>query len=186
MRIALVGSSHSGKTTLAKALRDAGWYHANYTDMLKELAATALTAATKQRVTVEDILSDKKLYRPFLNELGTVLGFDRGYGIDAVLARWAAQGSPTPICFDCIRFEGQAAKLRELGFVMVGLQVSQYQLKQRALDNGVTREEFERQYEWDQHNLPESDIILDGLRPTQENVEILNRLSGVRSYAKVA
>lgn len=195
MRIALVGSSHAGKTSLAKALRAEGWWYANYTDLLKELAAIALTAIDRHMIpdefgifehTVSDIVARKNELRPFINELGTALGFDKGYGIENILAKWAAKGSPEPIVWDCVRFEAQADKLRELGFVTVGLQVCEVCLRARAADCGVSREEFERQYVWDQHNLPEADIILDGERPTQENVEILNRLAGVRSYAKVA
>lgn len=195
MRVALVGFSHSGKTSLAKALRTEGWYYANYTDLLKELAAVALTAIDRRMIpdefgifehTVSDIVARKTELRPFINELGTALGFDRGYGIENILAKWAAKGSPEPIVWDCVRFEAQAAKLHALGFLTVKLDVPYEMLRHRALNSGVTREEFERQFEWDHKNLPEADIYLNGERPTSELVDILNRLAGVRKYARAA
>jgi hypothetical protein len=179
MRIALVGASLSGKSTLADYLRDEhGWTKLDYTGLLKEKAAAALTAAGL-KTSIPDILSDKKRFRPFLNELGTALGFDTGFGVDVMLSRWAALGSPEPVIWDNVRFEAQAERLRQLGFVLVGLRVDSLELTKRAKDKGISKAEFERQYAWDRDNLPEPEIILDGEWTVEKNADILQRLAGI-------
>lgn len=179
MRIALVGASLSGKSTLADYLRDEhGWTKLDYTGLLKEKAAGALTAAGL-RTSVADILSDKKRFRPFLNELGTALGFDTGFGVDVMLSRWAALGMPGPVIWDNVRFEAQAERLRQLGFVMVGLSTARRVCWERAEKLGISYEEFSAQEAWDEENLPEPEIILDGDWSTEKNADILQRLAGV-------
>jgi hypothetical protein len=179
MRIALVGASLSGKSTLADYLRDEhGWTKLDYTGLLKEKAAAALTAAGL-KTSVEDILSDKKRFRPFLNELGTALGFDTGFGVDVMLSRWAALGSPEPVIWDNVRFEAQAERLRQLGFVTVGLGIDEGSLWKRAIAKKISRGEFLTQYQWDMDNLPEPEILLNGEWAVEKNTDILQRLAGI-------
>lgn len=124
MRIALTGPMFSGKTTLANYLQDNhGYVWVNYTDYLKTLAVRALQSIGLS-ARVEDILTNKPTYRPFLQELGTVVGYDQGsYVLDCLNEACAGYPLPDDVVFDNVRFATQYAKLQPLDFRLVRLAI---------------------------------------------------------------
>lgn len=129
MRLALTGPQLSGKTTLARYLQDNhGYIWVNYTDYLKTLAARALQSIGIT-VTVEDILANKPAYRAFLQELGTIVGFDKGnYVLDCLNETCRKAGFhggllPSNVVFDNVRFSSQFALLLPCAFRLVRLAV---------------------------------------------------------------
>ena len=84
MLIALVGKAYTGKTAIAAELRDHhGFTILSFTDHLKSLAAFALNSVTTpgaRMLTVADILADKPKYRRFIQEFGSLIGFETDPG----------------------------------------------------------------------------------------------------------
>jgi hypothetical protein len=137
--IALHGEFLSGKSTLAKRLAYDGFMVVSYTNLLKEYAAKALTACGIP-TTLEDILADKERYRPFLIELGTLLGFDQGFGIrDQIIPLIAGQEF---VVFDNVRFPAQMNILAEYGFRLVRIITPEVVRLERAYAAGLSDVDF--------------------------------------------
>jgi len=125
IRIALTGPMHSGKTTLAKYLEDTEKFAlCNYTDTLKKLLVIMLNeidyaqlANLPRELTVADVKANKAKYRPMLQELGTLLGFDNGGYVDVVTRVLKTSGMPA--VFDNVRFASQLEMLKPRGFKLV-------------------------------------------------------------------
>lgn len=144
LRLALTGGLFSGKTTLADALVErSGFQKIDYTGLLKTFVVEALKAIGVE-VTIEDILANKEKYRPLIIELGHVIGFDDGYGIDEILA---ALEDDKSYVFDNCRFDAQYEKLVEAGFILVRITTPMRVRLARAMGQGITRAEFARRIE---------------------------------------
>lgn len=131
--IALCGSIFSGKTTVSRMLEAYhGYTLINYTDYLKKMAATSLSLFTP--TTVDDILNDKEKYRAFLQEFGTLIGFNTEpkYVLDVL---------PTvePVVFDNVRTKEQWLVLKDRGFRLVYLTTPLRIQRQRADHMGIDR-----------------------------------------------
>ncbi len=145
MRLAICGPRYSGKTSLCHELRDHyGFAVISYTDHLKHLAVKAL-AAIDFETDEATIIREKALYRPFLQDLGSVLGFDKGFGVTQVIDEWRRAGSPEPVIFDNIRFLPQWTALKGCNFKLVRLDCPHEIQRYRAAKLGVTAKEFDKQ-----------------------------------------
>jgi hypothetical protein len=125
IRVALTGPMYSGKTTLANVLeREHHFININYTRIIKQLACDMLNAVSYaefmglgDEVNVSDIEAHKAQYRGFLQEIGTLCGFDNGGFVDKVCEN-LDQYPYGQAVFDNVRFESQYLKLKEKGFVL--------------------------------------------------------------------
>lgn len=136
MRIALRGPAYAGKSTLAAYLRDHyGFAYVNYTDHLKHLACRAL-GSVGYLVDIQEMRAKKGQYRAFLQDLGELLDFDHGYGIDEVLAD-LHEGEDA--VFDNVRFLSQWERLKPHGFQLVSLAIDPLAQEARAATHGVSR-----------------------------------------------
>jgi predicted kinase len=120
-RICLTGPAGAGKTTLATYLkRERNYLLLDYSAILKGLAYCALRAAGVS-LKYEDLRTPgkKERYRPFLQELGTLVGFNEGAHVDDILDEFWREGSPENAVFDNARFDAQFDKLRQHGFHLV-------------------------------------------------------------------
>lgn len=141
LRLALSGGLYSGKSTLARKLvNDCGFTLVNYTDILKGFAAVALQSIGVN-VSTADIKADKEKYRRFIIEVGTLLGFDAGYGIDDLVQLLDAQAR-TRVVFDCVRFGAQFELLRRAGFRLVRVETPYNARIERAAEAGVSFDAF--------------------------------------------
>jgi hypothetical protein len=151
MRIALHGPMYSGKTTLARKLESAhGFTLVNYTDYLKSLAVKALNALG-QLTSVEEIAANKTKYRPFLQDLGTLLDFDGGKYVGQCLFEQSPicltgdpLGLPEHIVFDNVRTLAQLDILKKYGFRLLRLGLSPDEQRRRAAELGVSQVELDR------------------------------------------
>jgi hypothetical protein len=136
-RVAIAGRMYSGKTTLANELVEHhGWYRIGYNDLLKEWLAEALTnigVPTK----VDDIIANKARYRVILQELGNLVGFNDGFGVEQAIGLWEDRGAPEPVIFDNVRFDAQFRELERFGFVLVELDTPRNERIKRAAELGV-------------------------------------------------
>lgn len=179
MRLALIGAMYSGKTSLANYMRDEhGVTVLSYTDSLKVKLVAALNAIGA-RITLQDVLSNKQVYRPLLQELGSFLGYDEGYGVRAMVEQWQALGGPEPVIFDNVRFPAQWEMLKEHGFVLVGMQVSRAIQVARARGLGVSDEDLAKMASHNAESWFDYDIALDADKPTEELADVLLRLAGM-------
>lgn len=141
-RLAIVGPKHSGKTTLASALVDAGWLRLGHADPLKSGAASMLNSflirdfrgVIDARADLgqgdygylndDEIAANKAAFVPLLQWLGEWL---REYcpGPDPLIAhlrrRIAEAPAGTPIVVDDVRLPEEADALREQGFFILRL-----------------------------------------------------------------
>lgn len=138
MRVALMGPAYAGKTTLATKLAESGFALVSYTDHLKSKAAEALCSIGLP-TSVTDINQNKIFYRALLQDLGTVLGFDRGEFVEEALA---TAGNAEHIVFDNVRFLPQWEKLAPLGFTLVYLAITPMEQEVRAREAGLSAAEL--------------------------------------------
>ena len=148
MRIALHGPMYSGKTSLAHELvRSHGFTLVNYTDYLKELAASALSYIGVE-TTVRTIKADKAKYRSFLQQLGTLVDFDNGAYVQRCLVEQAQDeegyGLTDRIVFDNVRTQAQFDILKPFGFRLVRVTVNPITQMNRATLAGVSVQELYR------------------------------------------
>lgn len=142
--IALAGAPYVGKTTIARALGELGYRRINFSEMLKQKAAFALSAVTGDAITATTINQNKAKYRTFLQELGDVIGFnDQARYVRDVLDPWHYDGCP-PAVFDCVRTVAQWTVLREYGFRLVNLYVPYEVHIQRAKLCGMRSDDLDR------------------------------------------
>ena len=142
MRLALHGGLFSGKTTLADYLRDEhGWHYVSYTDMLKAFASQALDAVGLE-VSVQQMKLEKEKYRQFIIELGHVIDFDNGYGLDELCYLLEQHVPNEHIIFDNVRFEAQFDILARNGFRLLRVVTPVQERRRRARAFGLTDAEF--------------------------------------------
>lgn len=192
MRIALHGPMYSGKTTLSRQLVAAhGFVLVNYTDYLKELAARAL-CHLGQYTSVEQIKADKTRFRSFLQDLGTLLGFDDGAFVEQCLFEQAAivwtgpqeAALPERIVFDNVRTPAQFAILQRFGFHLVRLDIPRELQRHRALELGISGEELVRvTMHGIEQPLPSTagELVLDACLGAEELADAVLRRSVVQS-----
>lgn len=193
MRIAIAGGRYAGKSTLGRYLEDNyGWTFLDYTGQLKRFLATAMTAlhqdlefegvpgyGPNERVSVQYINECKELFRPLLQDLGTYLGYDKGFYVAQMLQQWRALGFPTPVYFDNVRFPAQFELLKAEGFVLVALQIRTDTQAKRAGKLGVDEDTLKRQGQHKAEAGVVPELLLDGDLPIATNAELLSRLAGV-------
>jgi chloramphenicol 3-O-phosphotransferase len=179
--IALTGAPCSGKTTVARALESRGYLFIDFCDIIKQIAADALTRIGTP-TTVEEIRANKDRYRPFLQDLGELIGFDDDpkyvyhalgyYGFAGCAHKYAV--------FDNIRTPEQFAVLERLGFHLVRLYVPFETRADRAKEKyGTEPEEFLNQgmHPIEKGTGLDPAVTLDGTMPTSTLVQFLIDLS---------
>lgn len=175
LRLVLTGGFLSGKSTIARELERRGFVYINYTDHLKELAVIAL-GALGIHVTVEEIHLNKEKYRPFLIELGTLLGFDQGNYVDEVIAK---HGNPERAVFDNVRFDPQMDKLLKYDYQLVRIEVPDLFRMARAAERDIDPRQFEARTKAVTErglSLYPNQITVQNIRPVEDVVdEILHR-----------
>lgn len=136
-RIALIGQTYTGKTTLALALKARGYLLVNFTDVLKQELITALAVVGK-RVTMAELKQDKHKYRKLLQEFGVVIGFDDDPRyVEEALVGWHVLFPDTPVVFDNVRTIEQWSVLKRYGFTLVETVADEKTRLQRALAAGA-------------------------------------------------
>lgn len=173
--IALTGTIYSGKSTLAHALELEGYLYVGFSDLLKVYAVRALSAV-EVYTSVEEINEDKRLYRPFLQGLGTVIGFDveERYVMEA-LKLWDRMDWPRCV-FDTPRTFSQVNTLKRLGFTLVGLTLSPHEQAYRAAALGVPLDVLQAQlsHPVERGISPDLfDLTLNGADPIETNIQFL-------------
>lgn len=134
MLIALVGKAYTGKTSIAQELERRGFTLLSFTDHLKALAAYALNSVHTRRddlIGVADILANKPRYRRFIQEFGSLIGYetDPGWieafledelpGID--LGKDHPDRANPHVVIDCLRSAAQIKGARKYGAKIVGV-----------------------------------------------------------------
>jgi hypothetical protein len=147
IRLALHGPMYSGKTRLARELVDThGFTLVNYTDYLKTLAARSLSSIGIT-TSVAEIKANKGKYRPYLQDLGTLCGFDEGGFVDQCVQEQAGymqvsgegpQLIADNIVFDNVRTQAQFDILKDYGFRLVRLWIPYNLAVERAAEAGVS------------------------------------------------
>lgn len=174
--IMIAGPMYSGKSTIARAMKEQGYMWVRFGDLLK-LYASDMLSAVGIHASVDHINEAKKLYRPFLQELGEVIGFnDDPKFVHEALGDWEINGRP-PAIFDNPRTEAQAKVLDYFGFKLVQLELDPSEQYKRALKYGVTLEELikVRNHPVEQ-GIGRPDLVelyLDAAKPTEELVQVL-------------
>src|SRR5579859_3385421 len=140
MYLALTGDIYAGKTRLARSLESQGFLFISFTDLLKKYAVKSLTACGIP-VTLEDVLRDKAVYRPYLQELGSLIGFnDNPKYVREALSAWDGE----KCVFDNVRTPEQWAVLKNFGFTLVEVRVDYSTQRERAANLGVTGAALEK------------------------------------------
>lgn len=160
-RFGLTGMVYAGVTTLAHNLEaHYGWTHLNYSDTLKHYLALFLTE--HKGGDADDwfryILANKDFYRAILQEMGTVFGYDNGFGLDRLINEWTAAGAHEPVVVEKLRTNQQAGILRQLGFFIVEVQISHDTQYARAKQLGISVEELKKKLE---HPIEQTTIVPD-------------------------
>ena len=187
MRFALTGPMYSGKTTLANYLEERYSYiNINYSRTLKHIACDMLNAVDYQELfhlsdelTVADIEANKPKYRAFLQEIGTICGFDNGGFVDKVCEQLDNYPAANAV-FDNVRYPAQFEKLQKKGFVLVRLVDPTNVASQRGVITGADHEA--------ERGMPfyAGEIHVDAAWPTTKQAEYLtsNAVKGVLLHAK--
>ena len=139
--VALNGKPYAGKTALAEALMRRGYMFLPFNDILKDIAVQLLEPYIPD-LTVAEIKLLKGKYRPFLQELGTLIGFDYDpMFMNIALKPWWEAGMPKAV-LDNVRFPGQFEVLKPYHFKLVQVDAPEEVRKARARALGVTMREF--------------------------------------------
>lgn len=183
--VALTGALFSGKTTVAKLLRDRGFYFMDYTGYIKQLAAVEWKKQTGQEVTALYLEEHKREFRRFLQKFGTDIGTGRGFGVAHVASQFSSAKWPTRnMVFDNIRYERQFDVLRNIhpSFVLVRLEINEHEQIARARRKGVFPEELADLRLHQAEQPVEAEITVDGNQPAYAIANIFLRLAGLREY----
>lgn len=139
--VALNGPPYAGKTALAEELERRGYLLLPFNDILKDITVQMLEPYVPD-LSVAEIKLLKGKYRPFLQELGTLIGFDDDpMFMNIALKPWWEAGMPKAV-LDNVRFEGQYEVLQPYHFKLVHLDAPTEVRKARAKALGVTAREF--------------------------------------------
>lgn len=143
--IALTGPQCSGKSTLAEELEKHGYLRVEFADLLKRVAADGICFMGGY-VEVEEIRKEKAKFRPFLQELGVVLGFnDDPYWVYEAI-RQSGWSPGMQAVFDNVRTEEQFLALQTLGFQLVRLEAHEKVRFGRAREKyGIALTDFREQ-----------------------------------------
>lgn len=189
IRIALQGDGGSGKSTLARYMeKHYDWYVMQYSDSLKWALCEALNyfeLPDDKQFVAADIHANKSKYRKVLQELGTVVGFDEGAGVEDTIDVWkmCRTSANQPVIFDNVRFPAQFKLLKRHGFVLVELFVDLEERERRAQQAGVKLEDMAHVAE-NSHPIP--DIYLNANGSVEETAAILLAMNGQRKSRKAA
>jgi hypothetical protein len=141
----------SGKSTLAKFLaREYGFYVADHSlSLVKSFVGwynqQLMKSGGKEFITVETVYQDKERWRKSLQEHGYRIGFNApgqaGTWIQYTLDGWYyRQGD---VVFDSFRGEEQAHVLKDMGFILVQIEIPESVRELRYTELG-RHEEYER------------------------------------------
>jgi|SRR5229473_3745300 len=172
----------SGKTTLAKYLEaEHGFIRADHSRTLVEWFVQTWNDPLPHiaQITVEQVYQDKETYRPLLQQYGDMIGFnDPGRAAHWILRTINRTISldERGVVFDSFRGEKQAQVLRDLGFTLVQLEISETERKYRAglmgKDYFTILAAMEARPDLEL-GIDNPDIRLDGSIPLQIQVQIL-------------
>jgi hypothetical protein len=132
----------SGKSTLARYLRDEyGFMYADHSRTLVEDYAKWLAP-----LTVGEVYANKEHYRQELQQHGYDVGFNDEsrmvYWAKYTLTEWLRLKPQRNVVFDSVRGEGQAQVLRDMGFEIVQLEISEDARQMRADEIGRDYEQI--------------------------------------------
>lgn len=133
--IAIVGTMHSGKTTLANALVERDYQRIGLADAVKDIAAQALNEIKHAMAEeygehsphgygffdVHKVNEHKAVLRPFLQWLGTDLARQFLYDDEVWIRafRREVEWATKPVVCDDVRFPNEAAALKGMGFTVI-------------------------------------------------------------------
>ncbi len=147
-KIALNGSPLSGKTTLAEYLRtEQGFMVAEHSRTLVGLYVDSWnTRGDRHVLTVEEVYAHKEVHRQSLQQFGDERGFNGGPNtakfIKHTLKEWLRYKPERDVVYAETRGEAQSAVLREMGFIIVQLFITEDVRRVRALERGVDYEQI--------------------------------------------
>ncbi len=136
----------SGKTTLAKYLQtEYNFIRADHSQTLVEVFVfdwnLKLMTEDPQRITVANVYANKDEFRPMLQKFGDDQGYNSGVGMERFIKRtlqeWLRHKPELDVVYDSIRSEGQAKVLKDMGFTLVQLEISEDLRRQRAAERGM-------------------------------------------------
>lgn len=135
-KIALTSSGPlSGKSTLAKYLENEhGFYIVDHSSTLVKSYVEAWNQTFSEMglpITVEDVYRNKEVHRQALQEHGDNIGFN-GRRMFEWVGTTVGDGGGRNIVFDSFRGEAQAQVLRDLGFMLVQLKITEDVRRERA------------------------------------------------------
>jgi len=142
IKIALAGNFYSGKTSIARTLGACGWTVLDVTQNLKLILVNMLQSQGFH-IDLNEIVQNKDKYRSLLQELGIVIDWDLGLGVQMALDKWRKAGAKTPAVLDAVRTVGQWKLLEKEGFILVRLNIGEETLIKRAAKFGVTKDRLE-------------------------------------------
>jgi hypothetical protein len=132
----------SGKSTLAKYLEaNYGFIRADHSRTLVEDYAKWLAP-----LTADEVYANKELYRRALQQHGYDAGFNDGsrmvYWVKRTLSEWLSFKPQRNVVFDSFRGEVQAQVMRDMGFEIVQLSISEDARQVRADELGRDYEQI--------------------------------------------
>lgn len=180
MKIALTSNGPlSGKTTLARYLEyKHGFAIAKHSMTLLEDYVDWLRFATGDKdYTVQTLIQRKEIHRKALQEHGSEIGFDSPSMADVWIGRTLKKvGSAEHIVFDSFRGEEQAKVLRDIGFILVQIEIDEEERKKRAermgKDYDLIYEAMEKRPDLEK-GIQNPDIHLVGTLMVQEQAGII-------------
>lgn len=148
-KFALTGTGPlSGKSTLAKRLaREYEFIHADHSrTLVASFVLWANNLPNPERsglvlpITVDEVYNNKEVYRVSLQEHSYRVGFSdpaqaKGWTV-LTLAEWL-RDTTRDVVFDSFRGEAQAQVMRELGFTLVQIEISEDARIYRAIKSGA-------------------------------------------------
>lgn len=184
VKAAVTGNIFSGKSTVGRLLEPHGFYFIDYTGLLKFFAAQAIELATGEPVTQDYIAAHKRDFRLFLQAYGSALRFEDGFAIERVIQAWREAGASENVFFDNIRSAKQFEKLLaiEPNFILVRIEIDAETQYQRALKQGIGRDELTRMNE---HHIEggmgvKPDVTIDGRLDPHDIANIFLRMAGLK------
>lgn len=142
-KLALTSSGPlSGKSTLAKYLEsEHGFIRADHSrTLVQSFVDTWNNTHDCMDITVEEVYAEKEEWRQALQQHSLEVGFsDPGHAVywtKRTLKEWLSYKPQRNVVFDSFRGELQAQTMRDLGFMVVQLQITEEEREYRAIQLG--------------------------------------------------
>lgn len=137
----------SGKTTLAEYLRDQyGFMVASHSNTIVEGYVADWNASHVSTISVPYVYANKEAFRQDLQTWGNTSGFNDPekciLWVRKTLADWLQYTPARDVVFSETRGEGQAQVLRDLGFEIIQLHITEDEREYRAIQLGRDYEQI--------------------------------------------